>query len=95
MFVLLVNMLTLQKLLHLRPCELNNLITKTKILKKYGKLNENEIQKYEHVFTQLFADTSYPFKWDLWYDRNKKQNSYEYLHIEKKVLFEHFYLSEK
>lgn len=85
-------MVTLQKLLHLRPCELNNLITKIKILKKYGKLNENEIQKYETVFTQLFVDTPYPFKWDLWYERN---NSYEYVHMEKKVLFEHFYLSGK
>jgi len=89
-------MVTLQKLLFLRPCELNNLITKTKILKKYGKLSHVEIQKYETVFTQLFVDTPYPFTWELWYEKTGKlKNSYEYVHMEKKVLFEHFYLSEK
>jgi hypothetical protein len=82
-------MVTLQKLLYLRPCELNTFITKIKILKKYNRLKENDVKKFESVFIQLFQDTPYPFTWKLWYEG---QNSYTYLHVEKKVLFEHFYL---
>ena len=82
-------MTTLQKLLHLRPAELNNFITKIKILKKYDRLNQDEVKNYETVFTKVFENTPYPFTWKLWYEG---KNSYSYLHVEKKVLFEHFYL---
>lgn len=78
----------IKQLLQFRPCELNSYITRMKILKKYGKLKESDEQHLEKTFQTIFQDTTYPFTWKLWYEG---QNSYTYLHIEKKVLFEYRY----
>ena len=76
--------------LHLRPHELCDFIYTIKVLKKHNKLEKSNL--FETVLTDIFKHTPYPFSWKINYHNN---NSYTFLHREKKVLFTYDYLYEK
>ena len=76
--------------LHLRPHEFCHFIYTIKVLRKYNKLEKNAL--FEKVLTDIFKHTPYPFSWKINYHDN---NSYTFLHREKKVLFAyHYHLSK-
>jgi hypothetical protein len=85
----------MNKLLYLRPNELSCFITRIKILKKYDRLSEREVYKYDKIFSQLFQETPYPFCWKLFYDKKenniKQEEKDMYTSFEKKVLFNYTY----
>ena len=80
------------KLIHLRPCELSRYMTTIKILKKYNRLDSQVVETHHQVFSELFKDTPYPFCWSLGYDKKEYSGNYifknEGLALEKKVLFD-------
>lgn len=90
----------LKQLLYIRPHELNDYITKIKILNKYNRLSPTELKNHETFFTKVFEETPYPFTWNLYYDKKEHNEPSQlirdqFLSIEKKILFEHFTVNNK
>lgn len=80
-----------RSLLSLRPHELDEFITHSKILYKYNRLKHHK--KYQRAFITLFKDTPYAFDWKLAYDREsirstlRQEELDSLLCVEKKVLW--------